>query len=799
MAHSFDGCQFLPRSRHLQAKEGVVVNPLATEGKQLADVLIACGVCSCRGECHSAIFPLCLRSAMPDGTTPPNEYDGVIIGTGFGGTISALTLADRLKGTSKRLLMIERGTWWTTPVSTVQDKNVKTRDFIARKNQPVQFWSSQNYFMGLVDLFTRCLRRTADDNVLTRLFPVFRNEDGLFDLTRFGTKGFLGLFGGKSDGITVIRASGVGGGSLVYSNITIRPPDFIFDDWPLHWTAAERQMYFDLARHAIGYGIVSAWRAREAHNLPYEAPTLPPGFVNPGLSNILARSARIDPHWHVRPDANNARGVKQIVINPPLAPGGVSIPDRSNALWIDRARVFQTALKDLTPDFGAVDLAISDVTPEVSPLAPPGTPHNYPLENSVNYCERQGRCNVGCLPGARYTLNKQLMRAILGKFDPTDPDNPAKDAPPEFPNLSLEPLAEVDVIEALADGGYEVRYVQRNLEDQRQTTVKRIRARVVIVAAGCLGTSEIMLRCRAKNTLPHLSAKVGDQFSTNGDYLAFLSPTKDRVSLIRGPVTTSCGHFNTTEAGTGPDPNTPPDPALFHTLEDQGIPPALASVVGEGLPLIKAIGNGSGGIGFVFRATFRYLKKRAGEAIRQLLGNPIERKKFFQSEEEIAANMMCVVAMGREGSRGRFRLAGSSNESPLRVARTDGKPFEQDPIYDAIRHSLGRLADKLRQPGTSENFQNPFLTGAANALAVKSIALSHPLGGCPMGRNATEGVVDELGRVFDTSKTGDRPFYEGLYIADASIIPSALGVNPSLTISALALRIAENLIAEQHW
>src|SRR6266487_2422831 len=113
---------------------------------------MACGVSSCRGECHSAIFTLRLRSAMPDGTTPPIAYDVVIIGTGFGGTITALTLADRLKGTSKRLLMLERGTWWTTPVSTVQDKNVKTRDFIARKNQPVQFWSSQNYFMGLVDL-----------------------------------------------------------------------------------------------------------------------------------------------------------------------------------------------------------------------------------------------------------------------------------------------------------------------------------------------------------------------------------------------------------------------------------------------------------------------------------------------------------------------------------------------------------------------------------------------------------------------------------------------------------------------
>jgi cholesterol oxidase len=56
--------------------------------------------------------------------------------------------------------------------------------------------------------------------------------------------------------------------------------------------------------------------------------------------------------------------------------------------------------------------------------------------------------------------------------------------------------------------------------------------------------------------------------------------------------------------------------------------------------------------------------------------------------------------------------------------------------------------------------------------------------------------VDEFGRVFDKTKTGDRPFYEKLYIADASIIPTALGVNPSLTISALSLRVVDKIIEE---
>lgn len=151
--------------------------------------------------------------------------------------------------------------------------------------------------------------------------------------------------------------------------------------------------------------------------------------------------------------------------------------------------------------------------------------------------------------------------------------------------------------------------------------------------------------------------------------------------------------------------------------------------------------------------------------------------------------------MGREAAIGQFRLGRESGETPLRVARTDGKAFHEGPIYDAIRGSLNRFGEKLTG-NAAARFLNPFLTPAADALASKSISLSHPLGGCRMAASAGEGVVDEYGRLFDTTKVGDQPYYPGLYIADAAIIPTALGVNPSLTISALALRIAAKVIEE---
>jgi cholesterol oxidase len=60
----------------------------------------------------------------------------------------------------------------------------------------------------------------------------------------------------------------------------------------------------------------------------------------------------------------------------------------------------------------------------------------------------------------------------------------------------------------------------------------------------------------------------------------------------------------------------------------------------------------------------------------------------------------------------------------------------------------------------------------------------HPLGGCGMGNSPTDGVVNHAGEVFG---------YPNLYVADAAIIPEALGVNPSRTIGALAERIAVNI------
>src|SRR5690348_2293261 len=119
------------------------------------------------------------------------HYTMVVIGSGFGGTMTALTVAkafeDRKLG--ERVHMLERGTWWTTPHGTVQDKEVRAYDFLRKFKQPVQFWPAVDHFKGLIDLIIRCVRRPS-------------NPDGLYDMTTFGRSRLFGLLGREQDGVS---------------------------------------------------------------------------------------------------------------------------------------------------------------------------------------------------------------------------------------------------------------------------------------------------------------------------------------------------------------------------------------------------------------------------------------------------------------------------------------------------------------------------------------------------------------------------------------------------------------------
>lgn len=69
----------------------------------------------------------------------------------------------------------------------------------------------------------------------------------------------------------------------------------------------------------------------------------------------------------------------------------------------------------------------------------------------------------------------------------------------------------------------------------------------------------------------------------------------------------------------------------------------------------------------------------------------------------------------------------------------------------------------------------------------KDLITPHPLGGASMATSAADGVVDFRGEVFG---------HRNLFVTDGSIIPKAIGLNPSKTIAALAEQAAAHIIAE---
>ena len=97
--------------------------------------------------------------------------------------------------------------------------------------------------------------------------------------------------------------------------------------------------------------------------------------------------------------------------------------------------------------------------------------------------------------------------------------------------------------------------------------------------------------------------------------------------------------------------------------------------------------------------------------------------------------------------------------------------------FDRLRGAMRELSDEL-----GAQFQdNPIWW-------LNRVVTVHALGGCPMGRDAGEGVVDSWGRVFGAP---------GLHVADGSAMPGPVGPNPSLTIAALADRFADAIIDER--
>lgn len=298
-------------------------------------------------------------------------------------------------------------------------------------------------------------------------------------------------------------------------------------------------------------------------------------------------------------------------------------------------------------------------------------------------------------------------------------------------------------------------------------TAFQVKGGVVILAAGTLGSTELLLRSRDKGLA--ISQQIGSRFSANGDMIGFAYNTGSDINGIGlgsrklgdkppiGPCSTVMVDWRD---GT--------DPANGAVMEDGAIPGAVSAFLAPALATASAfLGTGAS------QNLWDELKQKARAAESELDG----------PYTGAIANTLFLLCMAYDDSRGRMFL----RDDRLRV---DWPGLGQQPQFGTASAKIRGIAESLG--GTY--VQDPVWS----KLTGHSMISGHPLGGCPMADDAGRGVVNHKSQVF-SGMTGGSDVHTGLYVMDGSVVPTALGVNPLFTISALAERSCDELARDYGW
>ena len=418
---------------------------------------------------------------------------------------------------------------------------------------------------------------------------------------------------------------------------------------------------------------------------------------------------------------------------------------------VPKAREFRDAARRLGLDWRLPKLAVTFGNEGEKPA--PGEPIRggfWDIEGRkrTRYtCRLVGECDIGCNYGSKNTLDYNYLS--------------------EAKRLGAEILTrcEVKEFEPRGGGGYEVRYVRHEPEREgKRTETSRLpretlTADRLILSAGSLGSTFLLLKMKGRGAFPGISNLLGSRFCGNGDLMTFALETTRRMDGERvarlidagyGPVITSRIRFKGREEGG--------EGRGFY-IEDAGYPHFVNWILETVETPGEAIRHFWGGLAgrFLDKLLSREPETDIGAEVARLLGST-----------EFSADLLPLLGMGRDVPDGKLTLRDDEKlDLDWRVERSRA-------YFDGIREKMRDVAEEL-----GARFSDPL--GHLNR-----VATVHPLGGCPMGRDATEGVVNPYGAVF-----GCPP---GLYVADGSVMPGPVGPNPSLTIAALADSFADPII-----
>jgi cholesterol oxidase len=337
-------------------------------------------------------------------------------------------------------------------------------------------------------------------------------------------------------------------------------------------------------------------------------------------------------------------------------------------------------------------------------------------------CIHCGACMVGCRHDAKNSLDRNYLYFA------------------EKNGVHVIPRAEAQSVKPLpSDAPEGARY---ELEYRDPTAflggpVRKLRTRNVILSAGVLGTLRLLMRCRDEiGTLPHLSSQLGVNVRTNSEAFVGAFGLRERDDHSQGLAISSIYRA---------DESTSIEPIRF---------PGDSSMLFRmlGTPLVREGG------GFL-RRTWRMLAAS--------LRRPFE-----------TLNLKILPGLSRRGVA-LMLMQNEDNALDMRLGRSLYTLFRKDLV--AEHHSENRipvnleLGNRMAQDVADRIHGKPMSAVPSAWLDLPMTA--HMLGGCTFGRDAKEGVIDQNFQVHG---------YPGLYVVDGSVVPANPGINPSLTITALA-------------
>jgi cholesterol oxidase len=331
-------------------------------------------------------------------------------------------------------------------------------------------------------------------------------------------------------------------------------------------------------------------------------------------------------------------------------------------------------------------------------------------------CIHLGNCDLGCDVRAKNGLDVNYIPQA------------------ERRGAQVRPLHLVRYIEP-EGGAYRV--VFDRIERGRLVRGHETAARVVL-AAGSLGSTEILLRSRDEyRTLPQISPMLGARWSANANFISMaVYSREERLRQSTGP--TIAGILDFADGGFRNQ---------RFVVEDDGFPNLLLNAI----------------------------KASLDDKVRTRFGRHLlnELEEFVRDDTPLR-NLMLGLGAGLEAGDGRILLKRRWFTPWKRVLSLAWKVEPSEAVLGAIEAMQTNLTEATG--------------GRARAMPtwslLKSLLTLHPLGGCPIGTSPANGVVDHLGRVFG---------YPNLIVADGAILPTPTVRNPSHTIAALAERMAAHV------